>query len=190
MINLSIPGQMPEKELKAIERLAVRVPPNGVVVEIGSLFGRSSYTWATSVPASANVYCIDPWVREQWMIDFVETMIPDCPPLSFEAFQHYVGDLPNIIPIRAYSPQGVSDWSRPVDIVFDDSNHTNPWFRNNLNFWSQHLRPGGILCGHDYCDDWPDVRSEVDGLAREWKTKVSVVGMLWWLEAPKRRSWT
>ena len=189
MINLSIPGQMSEGELKAIETLAARVPTDGVVVELGSLFGRSSYAWATSVPSSASVYCVDPWIRRQWMVDRVETKTPNCPTFSFEAFQSYVGHLPNIIPIKGHSPQDLQDWDKKVDVVFDDSVHQNPYFKSNLNFWRRHVRPGGILCGHDYCDVWPDVRKEVDALGRKWRTNVNVVECFWSIEVPERQGW-
>src|SRR6476646_5320854 len=116
MIDLTIPGQMTEGELRGIEELARRVPSGGCIVETGSLYGLSSYTWATSVGPSVTVYCIDPWVRERWIVEFVEKQVPDCPSFSFEAFQHYTKSCANIVPIRGYSPQDVKGWGIPVDL--------------------------------------------------------------------------
>jgi len=59
--NLSIPGQITERELWAIETLAKFVPPGGIIVEVGSFLGLSSCAWAKSVHPSVTVYCIDPW---------------------------------------------------------------------------------------------------------------------------------
>ena len=179
---------MTEGELKCLEELACNVPENSVIVETGSLFGRSSYTWATSATAGTTVYCIDPWVREQWVIDLVETKQPNCPEFSFEAFQQYTKDCPNITPVRGYSPNDMKDWNKPVDIFFDDSLHHNPYFRTNLRFWLRHMKPGGIMCGHDYCSEWPDVIKEVDALTAELGAEVYVTEWVWWFKVPQQRN--
>ena len=188
MIRMSIPGQMTQGELECLEELARSTPENAVIVETGSLYGRSSYTWATSASTGTTVYCIDPWVREQWIIDLVETQQPGCPEFSFEAFQRYTKDCENIIPIKGYSPQDVKTWDKSVDIFFDDSLHHNPYFRINLRFWLQHMKSGGIMCGHDYCSEWPDVVKEVDALAAELGVPVHTTEWIWWFKVPSRRN--
>jgi hypothetical protein len=40
-LNLSIPGQMTETELNRLIALASRVPPGGIIVEVGCLYGLS-----------------------------------------------------------------------------------------------------------------------------------------------------
>ena len=152
VINLAIPGQMTEGELRGIEQLARRVPPGGCIVEAGSLYGLSSWTWAKSVDPSVTVFCIDPWQRDQWIIDLVETKIADCPRFGMEAFSQFTADCPNIVPLRGYSPDDFKDWDRPIDIFFDDALHHNPFFRNSIRYWYTRDEAGGIMAGHDYCD--------------------------------------
>jgi Methyltransferase domain len=190
MINLSIPGQMTEGELRGIEFLSRKVPPAGCVVETGSLYGLSSYTWATSVDPTATVYCIDPWVREPWIIDLVEKSNPNCPRFGLEAFREYTKECSNIVSIPGYSPATVRNWREPVDIFFDDSMHHNPFFRRNLRFWLRHMKPGGTMCGHDYCEQWPDVVKEVNKLACELDVKVHVRQWLWWIDLPAKMPYT
>jgi methyltransferase family protein len=184
MIDLSIPGQMTEGELRGIEQIAKTVSPGGVVVETGSLYGLSSFTWATSVPPSVTVYCIDPWVREQWIIDLVEAKHPGCLEFSLDAFLYHTRSVKNIVSVKAYSPNGVKNWDKPVDVFFDDALHHNPYFRKNLRFWLGKMRPGGIMSGHDYCKEWPDVMSEVDRLAEELGARVQTRQWLWWFRLP------
>ena len=128
MINMSIPGQMTERELRGVEAIARSAPNNACVVELGSLFGRSSYTWATSISDDSFVYCIDPWVREPWMIELVEAKIPNCPQLSREAFENFISSCKNIVPLQGYSPRDFKSSRKPVDIFFDDAVHYNPIF--------------------------------------------------------------
>ena len=185
MISLEIPGQMTEGELRCLEYLSSFVPESGVVVEIGSLYGLSSYTWSTSVPASATVHCIDPWVREAWVIELVEKKIRNCPTFGYSAFAGFTRSCTNIVAQQGYSPDDFLDWETPVDLFFDDALHHNPGFRRNLRFWHKKVRPGGIMCGHDYCAEWPDVVREVDKLALELGVKVKTRQWVWWFEIPK-----
>ena len=186
MLDLQIPGQMTEGELRGIEWLAKKVPSGGTVVEIGSLYGRSSYTWSSSTDPSVTVYCVDPWIREPWIVELVEKRIPNCPKFSFEAFQNYTRSAKNIVPVRGYSPDDLVNWTTPVDLFFDDAMHTNPVFRKNLRFWLSKMRAGGIMCGHDYCRQWPDVIHEVDQLAKELNVEVKTRQWLWWIVLPTK----
>ena len=175
---------MTEGELRGIEQLARKVPPGGCIVEAGSLYGFSSWTWAKSVDPSVTVFCIDPWQRDQWIIDLVETKIADCPRFGMDAFFHFTADCPNIVALKGYSPDGFRDWVRPIDIFFDDALHHNPFFRNSIRYWYTRMKPGGIMSGHDYCTSWPDVMNEVNLLAHELGITVHRRQWLWWLELP------
>jgi Methyltransferase domain len=190
MIDMSIPGQMTEGELRGIEALARSAPQNACIVETGSLFGLSSFTWATSAPQDSTVYCIDPWVRERWIISLVEEKITNCPTFSRAAFEHFTARCKNIKPLQGYSPKDFADWNIPVDIFFDDAMHHNPYFRRNLRFWLSFMKPNSVMCGHDYCREWPDVISEVDQLAAELNSKVFTRQWLWWLKIPEHFSST
>ena len=59
--NKNILGHMYEHELKVIEKWALTVPAGGVIVEIGSFFGRSAICWAMSADPSVKIYCGDCW---------------------------------------------------------------------------------------------------------------------------------
>ncbi|HEY7423571.1 MAG TPA: class I SAM-dependent methyltransferase [Gemmataceae bacterium] len=169
--NLRIPGWMPEHELKLIEQLAAMIPSNGRMVEVGSFLGRSSWCWAKSVAPSVYVYCLDIWNPAEHPyhppaeIGKKDTQNPDFGVAdclehlvgSLENFQRFTGDCPNIFPIRGASPYDFQNWSDPLDLVFLDGVHHNPTFWDDLNFWFWKIKPGGILCGHDYARTHPDV---------------------------------
>ena len=184
-INLSITGQMEPAELDRLARLARSVPPNGCIVEVGSLFGLSSWTLAKNAPPSVTVYCIDPWMSETWMSPLEEQAGQV---LSFESFRNNVAGISNIIPLPGYSPRDFVGWQRTVDLVFEDSVHTNPLLHENLSFWARLVRAGGVICGHDYCDQFPDVMAEVDRLAAHFGIRVEVTGTLWSMRVPGDRA--
>lgn len=152
--NLNIPGWMPEYDLKVIEDLANKVPPGGIIVEIGSFAGRSSYAWAKSCDPSVTVYCIDKWdttaAISQKGLDSIEPKVDGFIPYSKEEFEKYTNDCINIIAIQAKSPFELQYWEKEVDLVFIDDDHLEYEFIENLRFWHNKLKPGGILCGHDF----------------------------------------
>lgn len=163
--DLSIRGWMPEIELNVIEKWAQLVPENGIIVEIGSLHGRSAVCWAMSAPTST-VYATD------LFCDYVSTQIFDDEMTNYhnfprtgdvtslEVFINNTKHIPNIIPIKAdhfpIIPKELDGIS--PNLVFLDALHKNPNDWNIIEAWIPKIAPGGILCGHDYGhQEFPDV---------------------------------
>jgi hypothetical protein len=171
-LNLSIPGHMDPKELDRLARLARKVAANGCIVEIGSLFGQSSWTLVKNTHPSVTVYCLDPWVREPWILPLEEQAGQN---LSIETFRKNVADISNVIPLRGHSPREFVGWQRTIDLLFIGTVRTNPELHYNLTFWAGFVRPGGWICGHGYSDEFP----EVNRLAAACGTEPDVTGTLW-----------
>lgn len=176
--NQDVPGQQSEFELRAIELAASLVPANGIVVEIGSLFGRSAWAWAKSVAQSTRVVCIDPWdpspgstpLEQRYGVSY-----------SIDTFKRFTRDCPNIETIQGYSPDAAIGWREPIDLFFEDAVHRNPVFESNINFWSSHLKPTGIACGDDYRPRYPDIVNGVNKLAKRLGRSIVTVDFFWCL---------
>jgi hypothetical protein len=181
-LNLSIPGQMEVTDLEGLARLARRVAPHGCIVEVGSLFGQSSWTLAKNTHTSVTVYCLDPWVREPWMLPIEERAGQG---LSLETFRENTAGLSNIIPLRGHSPREFVGWQRTIDLLFLGTARANPGLHYNLTFWAVFVRPGGWICGHAYSDEFPDVKTEVDRLAAAVGSRVEVSETLWSISVPE-----
>jgi hypothetical protein len=154
MYDTTIDGHMNESELRCIERWASAVPENGVIVEVGSLYGRSAIAWAKSCDPSVNVYCVDAFFDPTTGADF------------YPQFQENTKDIPNIIPVPNLCP-----WfpysryvDRAADIFFIDAAHKNPNDWEIIQFALKNLKSGGLLCGHDYISMFPDVKLNVNRL--------------------------
>ena len=176
--NLQIPGQISEAQLKAIEVVAKLVPEGGHVVEIGSLFGRSSWAWAKSVKPSVTVHCIDPWegnegirrLEKQFGVTY-----------GLEQFKEFTKDCPNVVAHKGYSPRDFSDWDIPVDLYYEDAVHTDPILSENLIFWTRHLRQEGIICGDDFRPRFADVINGVRRLSQQLDRPIVNVDFFWCL---------
>jgi 2-polyprenyl-3-methyl-5-hydroxy-6-metoxy-1,4-benzoquinol methylase len=185
VVDPDIPGQIGWDDLIAMARVAKLVPPGGVIVETGSLFGRSAFVWSMNSDPSVRVFCIDPWVREQWIIELVEARQQPVMPFSVEAFRHYTRECKNVTAIQGFSPAVVQEsWSTPVDLYFDDSDHSEPGLSRNWDFWLEWVKPGGIVCGDDYYSGSPDVIAKANALAKLWRAPLNRRDLFWWLRKP------
>lgn len=181
--DLNIPGWMSEPDLQAIQALAQRVPPDGIIVEVGPFLGRSTYAWAKSCHPSVTVHAIDPW---QWIPKDYDASQPGGP-LDPKAdaetlFRHYVRDCPNVRAWKGYSPKveiGVP--AGTIDLIFLDGQHVEPHFSKDLEYWYPRLKPGGIFCGDDYLLQWPDVMKGVDRHATKHGREVRRIGDKIWV---------
>lgn len=185
LMNTTIPGQMSTNELTRLAELAAAVPANGIIVEVGSLYGLASWHLARNAAPGVTVFCIDPWVPEQWIVDLVERP-QNAPPFGRAAFQRYTADCDNIVMIQGYSPMVARGWKLPVDLYVEDAIHANPVLHANIAFWGDRVRPGGVVAGHDYTPLWPDVISEVNAMAGRLGVAVNLAETLWWLQKPMR----
>lgn len=170
------PGMMNRNDGLAVLKLAKRIPPGGVVVDVGSLLGMTAALWCRS--RASRIVCIDPWTSEPWQQSFIDLYGE----ITKEAFLANVPD-PRIETIQGLSPACAKDWNTPIDLWWEDSAHANPDLANNVDFWSQHVKPGGIACGHDF--HLPDVKSETEKLAKRWNAPLNNYGgTVWWIERP------
>lgn len=191
MINEQIPGFCPVPQLAVLQYLAANIPENGIVVEVGCLFGRSAFTWATSSPPDARIFCVDVWDGSQF---------PAYSGFSSKRGQN-LGQRKNTIEefkknvnlchekitcLQEKSP--LSEWkSGPIDIIYLDADHSDEGFRNDLEFWSMHLKRDGILCGDDFSSEFPSLVEQVNNYASSNNLKVIILGKLWILESSLNR---
>lgn len=151
MYNIDIPGWFTTDNFITLEKVAKEIPPNGIMVEIGSFVGRSAWAWAKSVDPSITVYCIDIWDDEGWEEDIEKKgwNPEDIFPLK-EKFLHYTKDCHNIKTLQSFSPN--LEWNNDlIDLCFiDGSKNSVEKFIASFEFWLENLQPSGIMCGHDF----------------------------------------
>ncbi len=153
---------MTEQDLIYISELATRVPKNGNIVELGSYHGMSSVTWALSCDPSVTIYCVDTfrYMMPPKFLGFSSSTPAD----FFDDFKKNTEKYENIVPIRGWCPNEIEFPKCKIDIFFNDGTHINPFDWENTEYFLQFLNPGGMICGHDYSPNWPDVMINVHRL--------------------------
>jgi Predicted O-methyltransferase len=138
--------------------LASQVPENGVIVELGSCWGRSACYLAAGLQASgrqARIHCVDLWDLG------VHTPERHHAPGVFERFQGNLQSLglwDYIHPIKSDTVAAARDWKTPIDLLFIDAGHKYEEVRSDYLAWSPFVKPGGVIAFHDYIlDGHPDI---------------------------------
>lgn len=192
--NVRIPGWMPEIDLEYLELLASRVPAHGIIVEIGSFKGRSSWALAKSCHPSVKVFCIDLWEDEYQKKYPLEDDVNKGP--MYEEFLKNVADCPNIVPIKGNSTEIEWPEDRKADLIFIDGDHTSPQVDKDVEVWIKRLKPNGVLTGHDFnIKLYPDVCRAVINLLKRLKLPLKVYedGFIWAIEMspkpPEKKEW-
>ncbi len=120
--------------------LASQAAQATTVIEIGCANGRS--TRALGDHCQGMVYAVDSWANAQG-------------PERFEQFQRNLSDLiaaGRVWPVRLSSLAAAGASDVLADLVFIDACHSYEAVLSDIRAWSPHVRPGGVLSGHDY---WP-----------------------------------
>ena len=128
--------------------------PNGRGVEVGVFKGHFSKSILESW--SGTLYMVDVWRPLEWndYMDMSNHSSHD--DAYFEAMRSIHGHEDRAIMVRATSEVAshmFEDGS--LDFVYIDANHAYDYVVQDINLWYPKVRPGGVICGHDYLDiDW------------------------------------
>jgi predicted O-methyltransferase YrrM len=137
---LKIPGHMYKDELLWIYARSCEVPDGGVIVEIGSYRGRSAAAWYHGIEGRGTLYCVDPW----------DAGYPEGRSSDYEIFKEqmaFMGYTPEVL--RMASIEAVEQFDdHSIDLIFIDGNHEEAGL--DVDLWLPKLKPGGLLCGHDW----------------------------------------
>jgi predicted O-methyltransferase YrrM len=176
---LEIPGWM---ELDELRWLADQARTAALVVEVGAWKGRSTRALADHCPGV--VYAVDSWSGPTL------TDAGAVHPLLTEVYQEFVahlGDrmaLGRVIAVREPSqvalPRLRMELGAVADLVFLDGDHRYVAVAADIAAALTLLRPGGLLCGHDFTNAaWPGVARAVR--ERFGETYHRAGKSIWWV---------
>ena len=164
----TVPGYLNEADIDAIKQLVKKIPDSGTIVEVGTFLGKSAVEWSRNITKQNKNYkiiCIDSFTSPVTILqDLLKTADFDVPDSDshFQMFRHYTKNYSNIVALEAFFNEDF-EFDQQVDLVFEDSDHTQRALNYALPFWWSRINPGGILSGHDY--SMRDVKTAVDTFA-------------------------
>jgi predicted O-methyltransferase YrrM len=164
--EISTPPWWTEDRIKEVTWLATQASKCQRIVEVGSWTGGSARPMADNTEAT--IFCVDNWWTGVAGMDGL---------WALNEFLKNTSDLKNIRLLRMDSLEAAYLLRHErFDMIFIDAAHDYESVCQDISAWQPLVRPGGILCGHDYNSDWPGVMKAVD----EWiKNRVIVAGAIW-----------
>lgn len=157
----NVVGQISRKELFTLYMHALQLSKNAVAVEIGSYKGKSSIAMGLGAQqAGARVYCIDPHD------DFVGVAggifgPSDLKDKTRSINKFELGDI--LFPVCLSSIDVAKIWTKPIELLWIDGNHTYEFVSKDFNGFAGHVVPGGYIILHDrQMDGVAKLISEID----------------------------
>ena len=183
-------GFFTEADALIFDEWAKDVPSNGVIVELGSLLGRSAGALCAALERNGKtgvtVYCIDRWPLvgqdHSWCKQFPRlwTDYKGNPMAAFVVNTMSCRPVPKImqydvrVAARLFKPGSV--WA-----VYIDADHSYDGMVQTIPAWWPRIVTGGRLGGHDYCSEWPGVVQAVD---ETFQTAIARYGISWEARKP------
>lgn len=157
--------------------------------EIGVAYGGHAEAMLNNCPGLKKLYCVDPYTPDYNSTDgyAFSDGTPFGPKEYEELYLHALhrlrkhGDRQELI--RMSSHEGWSEvlfdkTSQKIDFVFIDGRHTFGDVVADIELWSQIVRKGGIVAGHDYKHpSYPGVTRAVNASFQFINTED---GFVWW----------
>lgn len=144
-----IEGWFTEAEGSRLSSLALEVPADEAIVEVGTYRGRSA-CWMAAMGPAAQIFCVDPWAAD-WA---------DSLPI-FMANVNQGGWFNRVTPLRGEAVEVARIWVKPVGLLFLDAVHEYEPTLRDFDAWSGFVQPGAYVAFHDDQPMWPGVQQVV-----------------------------
>jgi len=195
-INRNIPGWNGKEILEVIANFASKVPENGNILELGALFGRSTYALGHNKPESVSLHVIEIWPNimlanhqtvnfhdgtcgeeEKKMIADKIKKDPDRLESDdfFELWKMWTDGISNLHSYKAFT--SLPNMNFPMfDFIFHDAGHSYHDVYTDLNHWLPKLKDDGVIIIDDYDRvQFSDLCRAVDQFIEEEKLKFEMV---------------
>lgn len=164
-----VKGYMFTQELQWLAETASALPQPAKWCEIGSWQGRSATAVAAALPPGSTLQLVDnftgPTTREApKKADVRKQLLASMAAMRKRSPTLYVALADGFS--RNIAPTFADD---TFDVIFIDGDHAYPAVVDDIRLWTPKLKPGGLLCGHDFtnkCGVEPAVRELCPGFAQ------------------------
>ena len=138
----SIPGYLHPLEGRFLYWLGGRLPTDGLAVEIGSFKGKSSGFLAAGLASGGRLACVDTWRNDAMPYDAPSDSLPE----FLANTRRYRGLIETY---RGTSLEVAGSWTRWIDLLFIDGDHSYEGCSTDMKAWIRFVRPGGWIAFHD-----------------------------------------
>ena len=128
--------QMTGAERALLKTLA---PGRKVIVELGTFEGASALLIRGAMDPTAELYCVDPFPRGRLMFS---------PQKSISEREIKKSKQGTVSLLRLYSHQAIHSWSRVIDLLIMDADHSFEGACRDFRQWGSFVANGGLVAIH------------------------------------------
>jgi predicted O-methyltransferase YrrM len=185
IIDKNIPGWNGEEILIKIAEYAMSVNKDGNILELGALFGRTTYALGKNKDSSVKLFAVDCWPEIRFsdheIVDFhdntcnheniniLEQFVIDNPKRidSYKAWKYWTKDISNIENIRNLT-LNIDETKFPdFELIIHDAAHDYDNVYKDLVKWFPKLKKDGIMIIDDYEPQFAGLMMAVDKYVSE-----------------------
>lgn len=166
-VSQTIQGWMTPAELGWLYEAARSLGSAATWAELGTWKGRSLFTVAMGLPAGSRLIAVDVFDRQfdppveaaptdDWVWDHFQIVAASIRQLR--------PDLELLVLRSPTAAAADSVAAGTCDVVFIDADHSAEGVRQDFANWAPRVKPGGLICGHDYAPEFPGVIESVNAL--------------------------
>lgn len=191
---MDIPGWTGEEYLNVLSKYSSMVPESGNILEIGALFGRSTYAIGHNKLPTVNLYVIDLWNTvdlptgnyEYWyhdmkcgkeqlaLVQSKETTKLESDDF-FSLYDFFTKDVLNKKSYRGSSLQNIDNFPK-FDLIIHDGAHDYETVIADLNHWLPKLKHDGLIIIDDYDHQhFREVVNAVDKFVLDYNFKTEMI---------------
>jgi len=167
-LSASVPGFARREEARELARVSFSLPPNAIVVEIGSFLGSGTIllAGARKIRGSGKVHAVDPFdgSGDPVSVPIYEKILAEAGGGSlrghFDANIRRAGLGDWIEAHQGRATEVAAHWTTPVDMIFFDGDQSRAGVREAYESWSPFLKSGGVIVIHNSA---PNHRPDQDG---------------------------
>jgi predicted O-methyltransferase YrrM len=145
-----------ENESVALAQAVYSLPPNPVVVEVGSFVGKSAVllAGARKLQGSGHVHCIDPFDAsgDEFSVPFYLRVAKRRRIPLDQWFAENIARAGLTDWVKAHKATGQEvgkTWSTPIDLLYLDGDQSPVGARETYEFFAPHVKSGGMIVLHN-----------------------------------------
>jgi MMP 1-O-methyltransferase len=151
-----IPSWLGRDEGLALARACDQLPPHAIIVEIGSVLGKSAILMAGAckMRGSGHVHCVDPFDTsgDAFSAPVYRAIAAGGAHSLRQRFDTNIAraNLREWIAVHEGTAASVAErWTAPVDLLFLDGDQSRTGAREAYDRWMPFLKPGGTIALHN-----------------------------------------
>jgi len=147
----NIDGWLTDNEAYGLYSIAKKIKSGGVIVEIGSWKGKSTYCLAKGL-RYGKLFAIDPFNAqgEPGSKTIYEEAMGEIPLIEqFITKMNYLGVIEKIVILKGYSNQFINNFEQ-IDLLFIDGDHSQEGCDFDFLNYAPKIKKNGLIAFHDY----------------------------------------